>query len=103
MRVQNSVLAIGVVALAVLPFLLVSPVRGGGAVFGGSDDQATRLIEALRPGYQRWVVPLWTPPSSEVESLLFGVQSALGAGALAYCLGYWRGRQRGRRDHAARD
>lgn len=100
MRAQNTLLALGVVALAVLPFLLVSP---GAAVFGGSDDHASRLIEALRPGYQRWVVPLWTPPSSEVESLLFGVQSAIGAGALAYCLGYWRGRRTARRDDAARD
>ena len=103
MKTQNTLLAFGVVALAVLPFLLVSPGPSGAAVFGGSDDQATRLIEALRPGYQRWVAPLWTPPSGEIESLLFGLQAALGAGALAYCLGYWRGRRQGRRDHAARD
>lgn len=103
MRAQNLWLAMGVVALAALPFFLVLPGRNGAAVFGGSDDQASRLIEALRPGYQRWAVPLWTPPSSEVESLLFGVQSALGAGALAYCLGYWRGRRQGRRADAARD
>ncbi len=103
MKVQNTLLGLGVVALAVIPLVLVSPVRKGEAVFGGSDDRATQLIETLRPGYQRLMTPLWTPPGSEVESLLFGVQSALGAGALAYCLGYWRGRRTARRDHAARD
>ena len=103
MRLQNTLLALGVVALAVIPLMLVSPGQKGEAVFGGSDDHATRLIETLRPGYQRLMAPLWEPPSAEIESLLFGVQSALGAGALAYCLGYWRGRRAGRRDDAARD
>ena len=103
MKTQNTLLALGVVALAVTPLVLVSPAQQGQQIFGGSDDHATRLIETLRPGYQRWVAPLWTPPSSEIESLLFGLQSALGAGALAYCLGYWRGRRSGKRDHAARD
>ena len=104
MRRQNALLALGVVALAVLPLALVSP---GDEMFRGSDDRATQLIETLRPGYHRLMQPLWTPPSSEIETLLFGVQSALGAGALAYCLGYWRGRRQGRQaarqDDAARD
>ena len=107
MRLQNTLLALGVVVLAVIPLVLVSPAQKGEEIFSGSDDHATRLIETLRPGYQRWVAPLWEPPSSEIESLLFGVQSALGAGALAYCLGYWRGRRQGerneRRGDAARD
>ena len=104
MRVQNTLLALGVVALAVIPLALVSPAQKGDEIFSGSDDHATQLIERLRPGYQRLMAPLWEPPSNEIESLLFGLQSALGAGALAYCLGYWRGRrQHGRRDDVARD
>ncbi len=107
MRMQNTLLAFGVVALLVLPFFLVPAARNGEEIFTGSDDHATQLIETLRPGYQRLMVPLWEPPSSEIESLLFGLQSALGAGALAYCLGYWRGRRHGernaRRGDAARD
>jgi cobalt/nickel transport protein len=107
MRAQNILLAVGVVAMAVLPLALVSPGHDGAPIFTGSDDHAARLIETLRPGYRRLMAPLWEPPSAEIESLMFGVQSALGAGALAYCLGYWRGRRQGqrtaRRDHAARD
>ena len=107
MRAQNTLLALGVIALAVLPLALVSRGHAGAELFTGSDDHATQLIETLRPGYQRLMAPLWEPPSGEIESLLFGVQSALGAGALAYCLGYWRGRRHGQRtarpDDAPRD
>ena len=80
MRVQNTLLALGVVELAVIPLALVSPAQKGDEIFSGSDDHATQLIERLRPGYQRLMAPLWEPPSNEIESLLFGLQSALGAG-----------------------
>ncbi len=100
---QNWLLAAAVIALAVLPLLTVATGPGGAAVFGGSDDHAGQLVAAIRPDYQRWILPLWQPPSAEIESLLFAVQAALGTGALAYCLGYWRGRRRAQADHAARD
>jgi cobalt/nickel transport protein len=98
---QNILLALGAVGLVVLPLALITP--NGDQVFGGSDDQASKVIETLRPGYQRWFAPFWQPPSSEVESLLFGVQAAAGAGAVGYALGFWRGRRQTRRDDAARD
>ncbi|PPQ33734.1 energy-coupling factor ABC transporter substrate-binding protein [Rhodopila globiformis] len=105
MRTQNILLALGAVALATLPLALITP--GGDHSFGGSDDQATAMIQKLDPGYHRWFKPLWQPPSSEVESLLFGVQAAIGAGAVGYVLGYVRGRRTKRdgvgRDDAARD
>jgi cobalt/nickel transport protein len=101
MRTQNLLLALGVVTLAALPLALITP--DGDQVFGGSDAQATKVIETLHPGYQPWFTPLWEPPSSEVQSLLFGVQAAIGAGAVGYALGYWRGRRQPRRDDAARD
>jgi cobalt/nickel transport protein len=100
MRTQNILLALGAVALAALPLALITP--GGDRTFGGSDDQATAMIQTLDPGYHRWFTPLWQPPSSEVESLLFGVQAAIGAGAVGYVLGYLRGR-RTRWDGPVRD
>jgi len=36
--------------------------------------------------------PLWEPPSGEIESLLFGLQIALGAIIIGYFFGYYRGR-----------
>ena len=49
-------------------------------------------------GYQPWFEPLWTPPSKEIESLLFSLQAALGAGLLGYYVGLRRGRGEGRKE-----
>jgi cobalt/nickel transport protein len=72
-------------AAAIIAAPLVLPGLGG--AFKGSDDLGTEAINAARPGYQPWVKPLWTPPSDEVESLLFSLQAALGAGVLGYMIG----------------
>ena len=51
-----------------------------------SQDTAD-AITAARPGYKPWFQPLWKPPSDEVESLLFSLQAAIGAGFLGYVIG----------------
>ena len=89
---KNLLLAGGVVALALCALAFGRSSRQ--EAFGGTDDQAGAVVETLRPGYRPWAAPLWEPPSGEVESLLFGLQSAAGAGALCYALGYWRGRRK---------
>lgn len=89
---KNLLLASGVVALSLAALFLARPAEE--EAFGGTDDKAGAVIETLRPGYKPWFSPLWEPPSGEIESLLFGLQSAAGAGALFYALGYWRGRRR---------
>lgn len=88
---KNLMLAIGVVALSVWALAMARP--GIEEPFTGADGQAGALVETLRPGYEPWSNPLWEPPSGEIESLLFGLQAAIGAGALCYALGYWRGRR----------
>jgi cobalt/nickel transport protein len=100
---QNILLLFGVVLLTIMPMVLIRPATDGRAIFGGSDDHAAQTIAAIRPDYERWVSPLWEPPSSEIATLLFGVQAAFGAGAVAYCLGYYRGRRRAKADDAARN
>jgi cobalt/nickel transport protein len=35
---------------------------------------------------------LYEPPSDEIESLLFALQAALGAGFIGYYIGYKRGK-----------
>jgi cobalt/nickel transport protein len=87
MMKRNLWLLLGVILLAVGPLMFHSET----AKFGGSDDQASALISNIKPGYQRWAQPVWTPPSSEIESLIFALQAALGAGLL----GYYFGRKRG--------
>lgn len=93
MNRQNLLLLVGVIALAIIPFFVVSPAQEGEEVFAGSDGQAEGLITEIQPDYKPWFEPFWTPPSGEIESLLFGLQAALGAGLVAYCLGYYGGRR----------
>jgi cobalt/nickel transport protein len=94
---RNWILLLVAVAIVVLPLLIK-----GGAEFGGSDGQAQELIDTA--GYQPWFEPLWKPPSKEIESLLFSLQAALGAGLLGYYVGLRRGRseKRGHRRDAGR-
>jgi cobalt/nickel transport protein len=76
-----------VVALAVVPMFI-------GGEFKGADNQAAAAIEATQPGFTPWAVPLWKPPSPEIESLLFALQAALGALVIGYIIGRRHGRDR---------
>lgn len=97
MKTHNWLLLCGVLLLTIVPLAFIKPKGEGTEIFVGSDDQAEHAIAASRPDYKPWCAPLWEPPSSEIESLLFGLQAALGAGALGYCLGFYRGR--GKKTH----
>lgn len=83
-------------ASAIIAAPLMMPGLGG--EFKGTDDRATEAIKQARPGYEPWFKPVWTPPSSEVASLLFALQAALGAGLLGYVIG----RRQGRNDVSGR-
>ena len=83
-------IAAAVVLVAVSLFL---PKSGDSKnAFTGTDDQAKDAIQDLRPGYVPWFSPIWKPPSDEVETLLFTLQAALGAGVLGYVIGNLQGR-----------
>ncbi|MBK8803237.1 MAG: energy-coupling factor ABC transporter substrate-binding protein [Fibrobacteres bacterium] len=91
-KTKNILLVGGTVAMSV--FALAFPRPATGEPFGGSDDQACAAIAEIDPGYKPWFSSLWEPPSGEIESLIFGLQAASGAGVLCYALGFWRGRRR---------
>jgi cobalt/nickel transport protein len=80
-RRTNYLLIAGVLALMILPLVFVK------GEYGGSDDQGSEAVAASRPGFKRWMEPVWEPPSPEIESLLFAVQAAIGAGVIGYVLG----------------
>ncbi len=82
----NAVLLALVVLIAAAPMALKLP-----GEYGGSDSLAQKAIED--GGYTPWFEPLWEPPSSEIESLLFALQAALGAGGLGYVIGRLHGRK----------
>ena len=88
-RVTNILLIVLVIALLTIPFFLARH-----SEFGGSDDAAEKAITEISPTTQPWFHPLWTPPGSEIESLLFALQAALGASVLGYFFGYKRGQRR---------
>lgn len=81
------------VLFLILPLIIaLSPlIIRAGADFGGTDDQVEGVVTTLRPDYKPWANPLWTPPSGEVESFLFALQAAAGAGFIGYFIGYRRG------------
>ncbi|MEU5999919.1 energy-coupling factor ABC transporter substrate-binding protein [Streptomyces sp. NPDC047197] len=90
----NTLLLLIVAALAVLPLAL-----GLGddekEPFAGADAQAETAITEIEPDYEPWFSPLYEPPSGEIESALFALQAALGAGVLAYYFGLRKGRRQG--------
>src|SRR5690606_10144718 len=90
----NALLLLVVAALAVLPLVL-----GLGdhkeEPFAGADAEAETAITEIDPDYEPWFSPLYEPPSGEVESALFALQAAIGAGVLAYYFGLRRGRRQG--------
>lgn len=96
----NLLLVAVVAALAVLP-LVLGPGDHEEEPFAGADAQAETAITENAPDYEPWFSPLYEPPSGEVESALFALQAALGAGVLAYYFGLRRGRRQGEARSAA--
>ncbi|MFA8436036.1 MAG: energy-coupling factor ABC transporter substrate-binding protein [Marinifilaceae bacterium] len=90
MKKQNILLLLGVVLLIVLPLLF-----NGNAEYGGADGLAEEMIGQIDPGYQAWYSNIWEPPSGEIESLLFALQAAIGAGIVCYVIGYYKGKKSG--------
>ncbi|ORT53453.1 energy-coupling factor ABC transporter substrate-binding protein [Frankia sp. KB5] len=91
-RTINLTLFLAVVVLAVAP-LVLSLGDGKEEPFAGADTQAETQISKQDPGYKPWFSPLYEPPSGEVESLLFTLQAAVGAGVLGYVFGVARTRR----------
>jgi cobalt/nickel transport protein len=81
---RNLWLLLAVIALAILPLVIH---HGGDAEFGGADGEAEAAITQIQPDYQPWATPLWEPPSGEIESLLFALQAAIGAGLIGFYFG----------------
>ena len=82
-RSRNIWLLAAAAAIIAAPFLI----PGLGGEFKGVDDRGTEAIAEVRPGSEPWFKPLWKPPSGEVETGLFALQAAIGAGLLGYIMG----------------
>lgn len=83
---QSAWLLLAVVLITALPLWWYQPAEGE-EVFGGADGKAQAAIGEIAPDYLPWFKPLLEPASSEIASLLFALQAALGAGVIGYWLG----------------
>ncbi len=79
---KNLILILLVVVIAAVPLWLLPD-----AEFGGADGQAEEAITELNPDYEPWFSPILEPASGEVESMLFALQAAIGAGVVGFVLG----------------
>lgn len=84
---QNVVLML-IVALIVIACLIFAK----GAAFEGTDTAAQNAVSQTDPNYKPWAKPLFVPPSTEIESMLFALQAAIGSGVVCFCLGYLKGK-----------
>lgn len=77
---KRNIAIIGLcILLIIAPFFL-----NKNGEFEGADTQAGDLITKINPEYEPWFESLWEPPSGEVESFLFSMQAALGAGFIGF-------------------
>lgn len=85
----NLALILLIIVIIVVPLIFMAE-----SEFEGADDQAEGVIEEINPDYEPWAEPLWEPPHGEIESLLFSVQVAIGAGAIGYIFGVLKERRK---------
>lgn len=69
--------------------------------FGGADGAAEEVIAAVDPDYEPWAESIVALPGGETETLLFCLQTALGAVAIGYGFGYMVARKKYRAEEAA--
>lgn len=77
-------------AAALIIFIPLFALKG--AEFGGSDDAGSVMVEELTGKYEPWFTPvleqaLNSELPGEIESLLFCVQTGIGVGIIAFCMG----------------
>ena len=77
------------VLLALCAVILIFPLMTiKDSEFGGADGAAEEVIAEVDPEYEPWADPILEPPGGETESLLFCLQTALGAIVIGYGFGY---------------
>ena len=77
------ILVILCVAILVFPLMTIKD-----SEFGGADGAAEEAIGVVDPDYEPWAESIIELPGGETESLLFCLQTALGAIVIGYGFGY---------------
>ncbi|WGT46168.1 energy-coupling factor ABC transporter substrate-binding protein [Tessaracoccus lacteus] len=79
-----------IVVIFIFSFAMAPQPSEGDESFVGTDSIVTEVLE--EHGVEPWFNPIWEPGSGEIESGLFAIQAALGAGIVGFVLGNFRGR-----------
>lgn len=79
---KNIILILTVIVILAAPLLIIKD-----AEFSGSDGLAEQEITKINPDYKPWFESVLVPASGEIESLLFALQAAIGAGIVGFVLG----------------
>ena len=93
-----TILALVLICAAILiyPLLTIHD-----SEFGGADGAAEDIIAQVDPDYEPWAESILEPPGGETESLLFCLQTALGAVVIGFGFGYLVARKKYRSEEAA--
>jgi cobalt/nickel transport protein len=83
-----------IIILLILIVVITPLIIKRNAEFLGADGMAEDVITEISPQYTAWFSNIWEPPSGEIESLLFALQAAIGAGFLGYYIGLQRGKNK---------
>ncbi len=82
LRGRTIALVIAAALVAIIPLYVVKD-----AEFGGADGAAMDIVAEIDPSFEPIFEPLLEPASGEIESMLFALQAAFGAGIIGYGLG----------------
>ncbi|EJG07894.1 Cobalt transport protein cbiN [Methanofollis liminatans DSM 4140] len=93
MKYLAEIAALLIILLFAGSFIVV--LNTGEHEWGGADGEAEDVImEMSGNSYEPWASPVYEPPSGEIESLFFSLQTAIGAIVIGFFFGYYyRGRQ----------
>ena len=84
-----------VILVALCAVILIFPLMTiKDSEFGGADGAAEEVIAAVDPDYEPWAENIMEPPGGETESLLFCLQTALGAIVIGYGFGFMVARKK---------
>lgn len=81
------ILLAAAILIAVVPLFALK-----GAEFGGSDNAGSEMVNEINEEYEPWFTPVLETAlggelPGEVESLIFCVQTGIGAGVIAFFMG----------------
>ena len=94
----TTILVLVLICAAILIFPLMTI---HDSEFGGADGAAEEAIAQVDPDYEPWAESILEPPGGETETLLFCLQTALGAVVIGFGFGYLVARKKYRSEEAA--